>query len=385
MRLALSAGSTSEADCVVPPLDPPPYPYHCQVSGVQGVWNAWFAEIEGNYTLPASLSKGTEWDVAKVHPNYAYLELTEPEFPDGTGQAPNQAPDGPRGEYRLFFMREDADIGHGDSYKNRWVIWGPCVGGQTQCRWGQEDVLYLALGTGSGSISGEWGWRGGVAALDIPPGSSFVRCSPCDPAFATWDQTRAVCQCNKGLFGPVTPTMGQCEECPAGKFKAEVSNTFPDVQECQMCPAGSYSRLMGSSSCFDCPKGSYTAEAGKSTCTKCPHGKYKPEPGPGRCLFCGDNADAAGEGNWKIDHCKCNAGYTGLSGVDACDRNATLASLGEAACLARGCCRWVPGADICTSAVGDFACDKCEHCPPGTYKNNPGSDKCNECTYGTCT
>ena len=349
-----------------------------------GAWNGWFSEIEGNYTLPVPLTKGTSWDVAKVDPNHAYLELTEPDFPDGTGQAANQPADGMRGTYRLFYMREDADISRGDNYKDRWVIWGPCVGGQTQCRWGDEDILYVAVNSGIGSLTGEWSWRGGVTPLEIPPETSFVRCSSCDPAVSTWDATRAVCQCNAGRFGPVTPTMSACQACPAGKFKPSTSNTFPGLEECQHCPAGRYSRLQGATACLDCPKGSYTAESGRSTCTKCPHGKYKPSGGPGECISCGANADAAGEGNWKVDHCKCNAGYTGLSGVDACDRNATLATLGEAACLARGCCQWVPGAEICTSAVGDFACEKCEHCPFGTYKNNPGSDLCTECTFGKC-
>jgi hypothetical protein len=386
MWMAL-AGSTAEDQCTIPDLSGPPFPYHCQVSGITNLWNGWFQELEGNYTLSDPLTKGTAWDVGKVDRDKGYFELTQPDYPAGTGQAQNQAPDGMRGTYRLFWMREDADIARPANYKNTWVIWGPCVGGQSNCNWGQEDVIYLATGP-TRAIDGAWGWKGGVAPFDVPASSSFVRCAPCDPAIAEWDPVRAVCQCKEGTFGAVSTTNQECTKCPPGKFKATISNTFPESDACQLCPTGTYSRLEGSTQCLNCPKGSFTAQSGESTCTKCPHGKYKPETGPGACLLCGINADAVGEGNWKVDHCKCNAGYTGLSGVDACDRNATLAVLGEAACLARGCCKWVPGADICTSSVGDFACDKCEHCPSGTYKNVPGSSLCIECTYGkhdTCT
>ena len=143
---------------------------------------------------------------------------------------------------------------------------------------------------------------------------------------------------------------GACEQCPAGKYKASISNqacedcgvgTYREslqgtsADSCTACDAGKFSTAQGATACNDCMLGKYSARAGSDTeanCIACPSGKFSSSTGgssAGTCQTCiwGKYASATS------DRCvKCPAGKLTAPpwqrGVCRIERFASLSAAG---------------------------------------------------------
>jgi hypothetical protein len=333
------------------PLDPPPFPFHCQVEG-----SAWKG-LEGNYTLTEDLGAGVSKYPALVDPHHVYLELTQPKLADF------------RNKYRIFYMSQMAPS-HMYIFRTRWVLYGACAPYKSGC---EEFIPYCSSGYDQ-PIDEEAGW---IHASGVPSVADdvtqFVRCSPCDPALATWDSLRGVCQCNPGLVGPVSPISNACTGCARGKFKPAATESFPEPGSCLECGQGVYSDTMGSSVCAACPPGNFSSKFGATSCPPCPFNTYKNESGPGNCTSCGNNAVTLTQGNKGKSGCACAPGKiihisrgAFISPPDCKVRPSANSCLTVWVLMGCACCPQFPDAQgpchvLCAGYSGTTGIDVCEN------------------------
>lgn len=111
--------------------------------------------------------------------------------------------------------------------------------------------------------------------VDCPAGqytnsqSSCTGCDPCDAGFVRID-----CQ---------SSTVGTCEACVAGRFKASGKAQSSWNTTCEACQAGTYSErqedatgtALGIAHCSDCIAGQYSSTTGQEVCKQCEPGAWR--------------------------------------------------------------------------------------------------------------
>ncbi|EKX52888.1 hypothetical protein GUITHDRAFT_64694 [Guillardia theta CCMP2712] len=194
------------------------------------------------------------------------------------------------------------------------------------------------------------------------------------------------CICDAGYTGL---NGSNCTACPAGQYKASNGSS-----QCAPCSAGTYNNATGATVCsgscaetFTSPEGSSSEEAcgcvpGLSpvngTCTSCEAGKYKDELGTATCTACPVNSTSE-VGSTSLSNCTCVGGYYGSMGnCTMCPDNSM--SAGGSTVLTDCKCNagYVSSSTDCRCDYGSYG-DGCLPCPVGKYKDNIGSEACQQC------
>jgi len=157
---------------------------------------------------------------------------------------------------------------------------------------------------------------------------------------------------------------------PAGTYSAATGATSHDT--CTSCPPNSTTPSAGAmysfecscdlgftgtpGSCTSCVAGKYKDTVGSASCARCPIGTYLATTGgtsEKECIACPANATSS-PGSSAVSGCRCNAGYTGPDGGPC-----TPCSVAE--------------------YKEDVGSQSCDQCPQGTYGNTTHATACISC------
>ncbi|XP_053383713.1 signal peptide, CUB and EGF-like domain-containing protein 1 [Mercenaria mercenaria] len=240
----------------------------------------------------------------------------------------------------------------------------------------------------------------------------------------------------------------RCTDCPIESFKGD-DDRFGSCTLCETVKPGYVSSVAGAKTSDQCDLRNCLAgeKIVGSSCVKCEVGTYQSEPRKTTCTDCGENLSTDGEGKTSKDDCQIECG-PGLQGSDSCipcplgtfktvsgyancqdcpldftsneartecdvvfcseGKEHTVSGSTESCKECQGgffkdqtgnnmkCTQCPTGST--TNGTGQTACDllncvpgkyklgsKCEVCPVGTYKSDPGNQECTDCADKTTT
>ena len=183
-------------------------------------------------------------------------------------------------------------------------------------------------------------------------------CQLCPTGFATQSTGSSSCiKCVDGDCNGVCPegeylSEGICKNCPSGyvslggyqnKCSECTKGTYQHQQSksnCILCEPGQYSLVGANNLCHTCAKGQYQDGKGQSACIDCMPGKYNQNTGQTECNECPLGKFTENFGTDNLGNCMvCPAGKRGHSVLSG----------------------------------------TCEDCEEGTWQNETGQLKCNDC------
>ena len=193
-----------------------------------------------------------------------------------------------------------------------------------------------------------------------------LACTACEPHSTTASDkstAKTDCQCNAGYSGP---NGGPCTACDTGKYRVAGGDTG-----CSDCPDYSLSPA-ASTALTDCQCNAGYSGPNGATCTVCEAGKYKMAVGSAVCSDCpADSLSPAA--STAVTSCQCNKGYTGTNGgtCTACLAGKYKTQGGPGECL-------LCGADKYSTQVGMFDVAGCSSCPANS-QSLEGSNAITKC------